>query len=308
MCAALVNILFFTAYPYVFCYLKRMIKPGRTPFCLLNITVYMLWWSLGEGPLRDRMQYSREYMTEMLTLLHCLMWIALWARGAVTQAQLEPSRPAQYHDKTGRNRHTHSRHHNPYLHPLDIAVLCPLVVYVVVGYYAIKIQQAKKRRQQITIFKALRRQHHILKARLAVWSYTTNHQQTQWLGGRQRGGGDPRETAFPNQHVFWHTHECVHGDNYAQTLQLNISKVYPRIQAVYNPPGDGICFWRAVSHALNPHLNTHYEKTRQAIMLKQAAIDYVIKKAKHGQEHTYLQRLCAEGGSTIQPNQFYKEL
>ena len=96
------------------------------------------------------------------------------------------------------------------------------------------------------------------------------------LSEHRRGGA--QEPGAPSQHRYW---KMVHNPN-CDTHEAQIYKAAKLIQAtkLYNPPGDGLCFWYALAQARWPHNNTHYSKLCQALDAQRRTIAYVLQRLK----------------------------
>ena len=101
--------------------------------------------------------------------------------------------------------------------------------------------------------------------------HTSNGARPQ---GQRTGGTEPNLTAtharrskpsqdFPPITAIGSTaHKADKLDSHMHQLYRAFRLI--RARRIYNPPGDGLCFWYALANAKWPHHTTHYAKQRQA--------------------------------------------
>ena len=81
----------------------------------------------------------------------------------------------------------------------------------------------------------------------------------------------------PSHHRYWNVQPNSQGLD-AHVASLHKACRLLRATKVYNPPGDGLCFWYALANALWPQNSTHYAKMRQALIAQRRTIEYVQQK------------------------------
>ena len=91
---------------------------------------------------------------------------------------------------------------------------------------------------------------------------------------RSFGRGGAMEPGKPSQHRYWRVQRpAAELDSHMRQQQRALKLI--QATKVYNPPGDGLCFWYALAHSLWPHTVTHYDKLKQALTAQRRTIAYV---------------------------------
>ena len=102
---------------------------------------------------------------------------------------------------------------------------------------------------------------------------TPSRMRATKLGDRNsRGGG--RLPGAPYQHRFW-TDELPPTQIDTCQRKLHRAMQILRISHLYNPPGDGLCFWSALANGLQPGKDTHLDRTTAALNTQRAVIKHV---------------------------------
>ena len=95
------------------------------------------------------------------------------------------------------------------------------------------------------------------------------------LRAYRRGGG--MEPGKPSQHRFWVVRRRPgYLDSHMKKLLQELKTI--SVSKVYNPPGDGLCFWYAITNSLWPTSTTHYARMKNAIRAQRLTIEYVLRQ------------------------------
>lgn len=91
---------------------------------------------------------------------------------------------------------------------------------------------------------------------------------------RLLGRGGALEPGSPSQHRYWHvSKKPKHADPHVLQLFKELKAL--SVSNVYNPPGDGLCFWYAIANGLHSSLLTHDQKLRAALTAQRATIAHI---------------------------------
>ena len=87
-----------------------------------------------------------------------------------------------------------------------------------------------------------------------------------------RGGG--QAPGHPAQHNFWSNEQPQQAVSAYKSRILKIINIL-QITKLYNPPGDGLCFWSALTNGLTPGVQTHAARLLNAVRAVHKVIDYI---------------------------------
>ena len=91
-----------------------------------------------------------------------------------------------------------------------------------------------------------------------------------------RGGG--QQPGKPTHHRFWTHHNTGLSNTEDNVLCLTASHL--RIHILYNPPGDGMCFWHSIVNGLQPGIRTHYDRMHAAVCTQRRVIQFVREQSR----------------------------
>ena len=107
-----------------------------------------------------------------------------------------------------------------------------------------------------------------------------------------------RWQASPTQHRFWN----IPTQKQLKTHHTLVSTLQDiGITQVYNPPGDGLCYWYALCHGTQPQLDTHYSKMKRAIELQRQVIRYARERASDATTLAHYMHILSADDQVPQP-------
>lgn len=87
-----------------------------------------------------------------------------------------------------------------------------------------------------------------------------------------RGGGDA--PGNPAHHRFWSDAQPTTPIDLYKTKIRKTMKLLG-IKCLYNPPGDGMCFWSALTNGIQPGHTTHTKRLERALEAQRTVIRYL---------------------------------
>ena len=222
-----------------------------------------------------------------------------------------------------KNAHIHSKPHAAHINHSELS--CGSSIYFIVIMTLIVISMCKRARSRRTTMltklrktinkKVTRRRHHMRHTKRQQTTSTPTSVEPQnpvpkshpkqhtrhtpsLRAFTSRGGG--QQPGKPTHHRFWIYRNS--GLSHAEDNMLCLTASHLRIHRLYNPPGDGMCFWHSIVNGLQPGLRTHYDRMHAAVCTQRRVIQFVREQSRQPDKLNHyisLLRDSSPAGTTI---------